>query len=80
VEPNILKQTILRVMYTKNYIGKKHTHVEKILKPIKDKDPKKIFDELVKENLIIPHKTYHGDQYSLNHHRIKEIWDIIKPS
>ena len=66
-------------MYTGKYIGEKPTHVKKILKPIKDKGPRKTFNESVKENFIIPHPD-HSKQFSLNHNKMEEIESIINPS
>lgn len=81
MEVNDYHIQIVRNLYNRRYIGKKHCHRETALGRLLHEDGKqanKALDELIKSGIVQNHPTNYGNQFSLNPKRLKDIRDMLK--
>lgn len=77
---NKYKFKILWKLYDHHYIGKRHTPIENLPKGLPPHEYgacSSVVEDLIKERLLLPKKTGHGLDVSLNPRRIKEIREFL---
>lgn len=76
-----LKKIILRKLFRRRVIGRKHTAIEHLTKGLPKHvvgNAKNAVKELIKEGLILSKPTSYGLQVSLNPEKIDKIFKIIE--
>jgi hypothetical protein len=71
---------VIYYLFNQHYIGKRHTNIENVARGVPKHDQGSCISvarDLLKQRLLIPKKTKHGFNISLNPRMIKEIRKIL---
>lgn len=76
MEKEQIKKFIVKKLFYHNYVGGRHTDIENLKKGLPSHfkgGVKKATEELIREGIIIPKRTFYGFHVSLDPRKRKEI-------